>query len=99
VTTFEEAVELRDQIIGLGWARDLIAVEAWGMDITNGSRPKGYRVVLAWANGRLKRIGSLDEAMTFLPASTTLGVASSEPRHALAVAVPTPTPVTSPQSP
>lgn len=63
---FREAIELRDEIISLGWRRDLIAIEACSQNIANGTPPKGYRVVLAWSDGRLKRVRSIGEARRHL---------------------------------
>lgn len=85
---FDAALALRNEIIALGWARDLIAVESWGQHVGNGTPPKGYRVVLAWADGRLRRIHSLDEARVFLPAATTRHVGPSEALHAMPTAGP-----------
>ncbi len=75
---FLEALTLRDELVSLGWREDLIAIEAWGMDISKGMLPKGYRVVLAWAGGRLKRVSTRAEAQRFLTDATTGGIAALE---------------------
>ncbi len=75
---FLKALTLRDELVSLGWRDDLIAIEAWGMDISKGMLPKGYRVVLAWADGRLKRVSTLAEAQRFLTDATTGGIAPLE---------------------
>ena len=56
-------------------------IEAWGMDVTNGQPPRGYQVVLAWEDGRLKRVRSKAEAQRFLPAATTLDRRAPEARR------------------
>ena len=66
---FFNAVALRDAIESLGWPHDLLAVEAWGQQISRGIAPRGYRVVLArpWPSRRLARVTSLEQAQKFLP--------------------------------
>lgn len=64
--TFQEAVRLRETIVAAAnWPTDLISVEAYGMDISRGGTPRGYRVVLAWTSDggeRIERVIGLSEA-------------------------------------
>jgi len=85
---FHEALSLRDQIEALGWPHDLLAVEAWGQDVRNKRPPRGYRVVLAWADGRLRRINTLAEARRVLAGMTSGGRSPWDVHHAIAGAPP-----------
>jgi hypothetical protein len=70
--TFQDAIRLRDDLQARGWSRDLLGVEAFGADVTNGRAARGFRVVLAWADGRFRRVTTLAEALRFLSGATTL---------------------------